>query len=154
LTSTTDIWSILPPSLDKSRPAALLNRPVKIAVVDTGAAIEGSILEDSYDNRLIECRSWIGEDRARLIRGATADKVGHGTHATSLVLKNTENTDCEIYVAQVFEKDPHQRSPSNKGLGSTAKSIALVGVQTNALHVYSLTPQRRSSTRCSTGRST
>ena len=75
----------------------------------------------------MECRSWIGKDRGRLVSYAAADLIGHGTHATSLALKVTENTNCEIYVAQVFEKDPQQKGRSDKDWRSMSKAIALVG---------------------------
>jgi subtilisin family serine protease len=130
LTSTNAIWNQLPPSPGNTQPVPQFDHPVKIAVIDTGAAIEASVL-DVYDNRLTECRSWVGKDRARLIKGSTIDKVGHGTHVTSLVLKITENTNCEIYVAQVFEGNPQQQSPSDKDWESKTEAIALVSFQPN-----------------------
>jgi hypothetical protein len=137
--STNDMWNELPSSSSNVRPGTLSGRPVRIAVIDTGAAIEGDVLEDIYDNRLIECRSWIGEgDPARLIEGATGDKVGHGTHATSLVLKVTENTDCQVYAAQVFERDPQQKRPSGNDLGLTTKAIALVSLRVYIYHTSML----------------
>jgi subtilisin family serine protease len=118
-TSANAIWTRLPP---RDQPVAFFDRPVRIAVIDTGVAIEPSIVEDLYESRLIECRSWTGANPAQLIEGPTADTVGHGTHATSLLLKVTENTDCEIYVAKVFEEDPQDMD----GVETMAKPIAQV----------------------------
>ena len=145
-TSTNATWANLPVR-------ELFDRPVRIAVVDTGASIESSVLDDLYDGRLIECRSWTCGDPGRLVKDATADAVGHGTHATSLALKITENTDCEIYVAQVFDQTHQRKSMSGKGSEAMAKAIALVGHQTN-ISVLSLTLLRQLSMRCSIGKST
>jgi hypothetical protein len=145
------MWASLPPSSSQNPPVAISDRRVKVAVIDTGVAIEDSILDDLYDNRLIECRSWTGANQARLIECASADTVGHGTHATSLLLKVTENTDCEIYVAQVFEEDPQQTN----GFEKMEKPIAQVGYYDDYTIVSSsLTIFRRLNTRCSTGKST
>jgi hypothetical protein len=124
-TSTNAIWAKLPPSSGNTQSVPVFDRPVRIAVIDTGAAIEASDM-DVYDNRLIECRSWIGEDPGRLVADATGDEVGHGTHATSLVLKVTENTDAKVYVAQVFEVDPQDKTSNVKDTGSMARAIAQV----------------------------
>jgi subtilisin family serine protease len=117
------MWTSLPPLPSNKSPIAISGRPVRIAVIDTGVAIEASILEDLYENRLKECRSWTCANPARLVDGTTADTVGHGTHAASLLLKVTENTDCEIYVARVFEDDPQQTN----GFETMANPIAQVG---------------------------
>jgi len=113
----------------EGRSKALIDRPVKIAIIDTGAAIEPSVLEEMYDSRLIECRSWIGKNSAHVVNHATADTVGHGTHAASLALKVTENTDCQIYVAQVFDRNPQQKPSHRNDRKVTAEAIALVGFQ-------------------------
>jgi hypothetical protein len=128
-TSTNKTWEKLPSSQGKGRPVAHFDRPVRVAVVDTGAAIEASDL-DIYDNRLIECRSWIGKDPGRLVTNTTADEVGHGTHATSSVLKVTENTDIEVYVAQVFDTDPQHKTLDMRAPGSMAEAIAQVSLET------------------------
>lgn len=110
---------------------SLCGRAVRIAVIDTGASIGSSILEDVYDNRLTEFRSWIGNEPARVIKDDTADTVGHETHATSLALKVTENTNCEVYVAQVFDGDPQYKGPSGRDPGPMKKAIALVSILPN-----------------------
>ena len=133
--STNATWNNLSPSPSSSQHTALIERPVRIAVIDTGADIDESVLE-LYDHRLVECRSWIGKDPAQLVEGATADAIGHGTHATSLVLSVTENTDCEIYVAQVFERDPEQKGLSAKDVESMTRAIARVGLQVTTSCVY------------------
>lgn len=99
--------------------------------MDTGAAIEQSILDLVYDGRLKECRSWINGASAQLTQGA--DLVGHGTHATSLVLKVTENTDCEVYVAQVFAKDPQKTGKASNDLELVAEGIANVSLRYEGL---------------------
>jgi hypothetical protein len=139
--STNAIWEKLPPlwatssksnvfGPSESRPKRHVYRPIRLAVIDTGAAIESSILEDLYDNRLVECRSWIGKNSATVVKDAAADRVGHGTHAASLALKVTENTSCEIYVAQVFDRSPVQEASSKNDMGVVAEAIARVGLQT------------------------
>jgi len=115
-----------PQDPSESRPNAFVDRPVRVAIIDTGAAIGASDL-DVYDNRLIECRSWTGKNSARVVQDAAADAVGHGTHAASLALKVTENTDCEIYVAQVFDRNPQQKTTHKKYWRVMAEAIALVG---------------------------
>lgn len=133
----------------------IANRPVRVAVIDTGAAIESSTLEDLYDNRLRECRSWVGNEPARVVRDATADTVGHGTHATSLVLKVTENTDCEVYVAQVFGKDPQHKGPSGRDPGQMTAAIASVSMLPNDVFKSVITNSyRRLSMQCKIGKST
>jgi len=78
-------------------------RPVRIAILDTGAFIPQDVLTDLYDNRLKECRTWLDswDDEGKLI-DAKSDDDGHGTHGTSVLLSATAETDIEVYVAQVF----------------------------------------------------
>lgn len=101
--STESLWSQLAPQHD---PLVTFGRPVKVAVIDTGAAIEESDL-GCYDDRLVEVRSWT--DGRPATKVDMADLVGHGTHSTSLVLSVTENTDCEVYAAQAFRDDPQKK---------------------------------------------
>ena len=87
-------------------------RPVKIAVIDTGALIDEDSLDFKFDGRLKECRSWLDESAGKpgTEMSGGADNVGHGTHATSLVLQATMHTDCEVYAAQVFAVQQDQQT--------------------------------------------
>lgn len=84
-------------------------RTVKIAILDTGAFIPQDTLEDLYDNRLIECRTWLEswDDEGKPI-DACSDDDGHGTHGTSVLLRATAETDIEVYAAQVFRNRTEQ----------------------------------------------
>ena len=146
--STNSVWEHLSSGPSEGGTVALFDRPVRIAVIDTGAAIEGSALEDLYDNRLVECRTWIGEDRGRLVNCATSDAAGHGTHATSLALQVTENTDCEVYVAQCFERTLQPKPLPETGLEAMAEAIALVGLRDKCLD--SFTKQSQGNRSCGT----
>jgi hypothetical protein len=132
-TRTNSMWEKLESHSNEGGPVAPFERPVRIAVIDTGAAIEDSDLDDLYGNRLIECRTWIGEDPGRLVECATSDTVGHGTHATSLTLKVTENTNCEVYVAQCFDNTPQQKLLPGEDSETMAEAIALVGLPNKCL---------------------
>ena len=101
-------------------------KPVKIAVIDTGVCIDEAILEQRFDGRLKECRSWLddGDGENGAVIPPCADAVGHGTHATSLVLQATEHTGCEVYVAQVFNSREDQQS--GKSRQATQVAIARV----------------------------
>jgi hypothetical protein len=129
------IWAKSAPGLSSSLPPEH-QEPVRIAIIDTGAAIDEALLE-SYDyngrSRFCACRSWADEqygDQGKEI--GHEDFVGHGTHATSLALKITENTDCEIYVAQVFQGDPQKIMEEEQTSKSTATS-AIAKVSLKAL---------------------
>jgi hypothetical protein len=135
-TRTNSMWEKLALVSNGDGPTAPFDRPVRIAVIDTGAAIEDSELEERYDNRLIECRSWVGEDPGRLVKRATSDAVGHGTHATSLALEVTENTDCEVYVAQCFEKSPQHKSLHGEDSDTVAEAIASVSLKDERLNSF------------------
>lgn len=79
-------------------------QPVKIAVLDTGALLFDHKMKLLYNDRLKECRSWLGRDCAaagvELVTGG--DENGHGTHMTSLLLDSIPIAALNIYVAQVF----------------------------------------------------
>jgi hypothetical protein len=138
-TKTNSMWAKLESHPNNDGPVAgQFDRPIRIAIIDTGAAIGNSDLEYRYDNRLIECRTWIGEEPGRLVEYTTSDSTGHGTHATSLALGVTENTDCEVYVAQCFEKPPQQKLVLEKDSEATAEAIALVSLQDERLMSLSL----------------
>ncbi|KAK5110337.1 hypothetical protein LTR62_006045 [Meristemomyces frigidus] len=101
--------------------------PVKIAIIDTGVSIDESILDQEFDGRLRECRSWLkdgdGEDGA--VISPNSDAVGHGTHATSLVLQATEHTGCEVYVAQVFNSRGDQQKDQTRQATQVAIARAI-----------------------------
>jgi hypothetical protein len=84
-------------------------RHVRIAVLDTGASIPQHLLENLYDNRLVECRTWLDSwaDEGKPF-DANCDEDGHGTHGTSVLLGATAETDIEIYAAQVFRNRTEQ----------------------------------------------
>lgn len=101
-------------------------RPVRIAILDTGALLDPASLS-VYDDRLVECRNfqttWGGESSIRMSHGGDDD--GHGTHATDLLLELTEHSECEIYVAKVFGKRSEKQNA--KANAETEKAIAKVG---------------------------
>ena len=81
-------------------------KPVKIAILDTGAHILRDKIEDIYDDRVVECRTWLRsqKDEGDALDGTSADHDGHGTHGTSVLLEATQDTDIQIFVAQIFHK--------------------------------------------------
>ena len=93
------VRTVLPSTDQSERPP----RTVKIAILDTGASIPQDVLTDLFDNRLIECRTWLEswDDEGRPF-DAGSDSDGHGTHGTSVLLNATSETDIEIFAAQVF----------------------------------------------------
>lgn len=95
------IGTVLPPST-KGRPEHSA-KPVRIAILDTGARLQKHVLTEVFDDRLIECRTWLAShaDEGDLI-DANSDEDGHGTHETSVLLGATAETDIEVCVAQVF----------------------------------------------------
>lgn len=84
-------------------------KTVKIAILDTGVFIPKDALIDYYDNRLIECRTWLDSwaDEGKLV-DANSDDDGHGTHGTSVLLAATGETGIKVYSAQVFRSRKEQ----------------------------------------------
>lgn len=81
-------------------------RPIKIAILDTGAHIPRTELDHLYDDRIKECRSWLtslGND-GDIMDGPSSDPDGHGTHGTGVLLEATQGTGIEVYVGQIFDK--------------------------------------------------
>ncbi|KAK0290620.1 hypothetical protein LTR35_000051 [Friedmanniomyces endolithicus] len=92
-------------SASRHRPAIAVHTPVRIAVIDTGVHIDEDTLNLKYDGLLKECRSWLEDangDAGQMML-SPADSVGHGTHATSLLLQATQHTPCEVYAAQALK---------------------------------------------------
>ncbi len=114
-------------SASRHRPAIAVHTPVRIAVIDTGVHIDEDTLDLKYDGRLKECRSWLKDangDVGQMMLSPT-DSVGHGTHATSLLLQATQHTPCEVYAAQVFDaQEGHDR-----GAASQATQVAITRVR-------------------------
>lgn len=81
-------------------------RPVRIAILDTGAHIPSEKVVNVYDDRVIECRTWLRstEDKGESLKGPCSDRDGHGTHGTGVLLEATQYTNVEVYVAQIFDK--------------------------------------------------
>lgn len=109
----------------------ILHAPVKIAVLDTGAKFNPQTLKVLYDDRLGDCRTWRYLDcNGRSTKtSADSDQDGHGTHTTSLLLDVTQDTDCQVFVAQVFgtrreNRDTTQNADIQGGIAnvSTASS--------------------------------
>ncbi|KAK1056933.1 hypothetical protein LTR74_014531 [Friedmanniomyces endolithicus] len=116
------------------RPAIAVHTPVRIAVIDTGVHIDEDTLHLKYDGRLKECRSWLEDangDAGQMML-SPADSVGHGTHATSLLLQATQHTPCEVYAAQVFDaQEGHDR-----GAASQATQVAITRALKYAITVW------------------
>jgi subtilisin family serine protease len=126
---TKKLWKQLEPLPEKSALEVDFDRPARIAIIDTGVDIEHGVLDQLYDNRLTikDCITLVGAEPGPSHVFDTLDLVGHGTHAVSLVLDITLNTDCEVYAAQVFRDDP-QKGGSGANNGRTIEEgIASVG---------------------------
>lgn len=80
--------------------------PVRIAILDTGAHIPSEQVENVYDGRIKECRTWLHstKDDGDALTEPCSDRDGHGTHGTGVLLEATQNTKIEIFVAQIFDK--------------------------------------------------
>ncbi|KAK1066325.1 hypothetical protein LTR74_007212 [Friedmanniomyces endolithicus] len=121
-------------SASRHRPAIAVHTPVRIAVIDTGVHIDEDTLDLKYDGRLKECRSWLEDangDAGQMML-SPADSVGHGTHATSLLLQATQHTLCEVYAAQVFDaQEGHDR-----GAASQATQVAITRALKYAITVW------------------
>jgi hypothetical protein len=85
-------------------------KPVRIAVIDTGAKIHSDHLEFIFDSRLKECRSWLDPSAGAkgLEMPAGGDEDGHGTQMVTLALRATRDTPCEVFAAQVFRNRKDQ----------------------------------------------
>ncbi|KAK0804786.1 hypothetical protein LTR91_022146 [Friedmanniomyces endolithicus] len=121
-------------SASRHRPAIAVHTPVRVAVIDTGVHIDEDTLLLKYDGRLKECRSWLEDangDAGQMML-SPADSVGHGTHATSLLLQATQHTPCEVYAAQVFDaQEGHDR-----GAASQATQVAITRALKYAITVW------------------
>lgn len=102
-------------------------QPVKIAILDTGAHISPEQI-DLYDDRIIQCRSWLNTENSRgeLLQDPSSDHDGHGTHGTSILLDATQGTDIKIYVAQIFESRSEKLKDDSFVDNATAMRIANV----------------------------
>jgi hypothetical protein len=82
-----------------------VDSPVKVAILDTGVQIPNHRLTNNFEQRLKECRTWLGTSASegeKLAPGGH-DADGHGTHGTSVLLQATRNTGIHVYAAQVFK---------------------------------------------------
>lgn len=73
---------------------------VEIALLDTGVELSDRQRRIYENEERIVYRSWIHDDKQ--IPDIRKDKVGHGTHLTTLLAQVAPNA--VIHVARVFEK--------------------------------------------------
>lgn len=79
---------------------------MRIAILDTGAHIPSEQIENVFDERVKECRTWLHSTKAdgEILQGPCSDRDGHGTHGTGVLLNATQDTGVEVFVAQIFDK--------------------------------------------------
>ncbi|KAK4888082.1 hypothetical protein LTR27_012978 [Elasticomyces elasticus] len=80
-------------------------KPVKIAIIDTGAVFTKQTAHNKYDDRIIDF--WPTNDTNQTERKVGLDYDGHGTHVASALL--SVDPFCHIYVARAFGKRGEQQ---------------------------------------------
>ncbi len=78
-------------------PAKESDRPVRIAILDTGFDQHDPFLRGAQD-RIIETKSWISGDNA-VMGSSMRDESGRGTHAMALLLRMAPQAN--IYAAKI-----------------------------------------------------
>jgi hypothetical protein len=103
-------------------------RSVNVAILDTGVQMTKDHYKRGYQNRLKECRTWLGTTAAEgeLLPLGTNDGNGHGTHGTSVFLQATRSTNVNVYIAQVFAGRKEQLVQGENGNTSTVDRIVNV----------------------------
>lgn len=80
------------------------DKPVKVAILDTGAYMSRDYYKHQYQGRLRECRTWLRTDdvEGQKFPIGENDDDGHGTHGASVLLEATKNLNIHLCVAQIF----------------------------------------------------
>jgi hypothetical protein len=98
--------------------------PVRVAILDTGLHL-GARTWKLYRSKVVETRSWLGDEPACKLPQQGSDSDGHGTHCATAFLQCAHDA-CELFIGQVLES---RERTSNDHPGSTDDAARVAQVR-------------------------